>query len=140
LSTAWVQVTGANSIVSECRVLLDSASQSNFISTKLCTALGLSMKRADFSVSGLGQTVTHIKHQVSIQIQSRCNQFKVDLSCPVIPEITGVIPSVSFDGTKLKTPKNLILADPSFLTPDKVDILIGADTFWNLISIGQIKF
>jgi hypothetical protein len=97
------------------------------------------MKRADFSVSGLGQTVTHMKHQVSIQIQSRCNQFKVDLSCPVIPEITGVIPSVSFDGTKLKIPKNLILADPSFLTPDKVDILIGADTFWNLITIGQIK-
>ncbi|XP_011859066.1 PREDICTED: uncharacterized protein LOC105556582 [Vollenhovia emeryi] len=41
--------------------------------------------------------------------------------------------------TAFELPRNIELADPKFHISSKIDILIGADTFWNLMCIGQIK-
>jgi len=36
-------------------------------------------------------------------------------------------------------PRNLKLADPQFNVSSKVDILIGAEIFWDLLCVGQIQ-
>lgn len=36
-------------------------------------------------------------------------------------------------------PSNISLADPKFFEPHQIDILIGAGTFFELMSIGQIR-
>ncbi|XP_067207878.1 uncharacterized protein [Linepithema humile] len=40
---------------------------------------------------------------------------------------------------QLEIPKNLKLADPNFNVPANIDMLIGAELFWTLICVGQIR-
>lgn len=56
----------------------------------------------------------------------------------MLNEITGLVPSVKIEAGKLKIPKNITLADPSFPS-NKIDLLIGDDLFYNLLCIGLIK-
>ena len=48
-------------------------------------------------------------------------------------------PSVAMDKESLGIPSNIVLADPEFNRPQRIDLLIGAETFFELLSIGQIK-
>ncbi|XP_071580238.1 uncharacterized protein [Temnothorax nylanderi] len=54
-------------------------------------------------------------------------------------EITGSLPNMRIDKQKLQIPPNIKLADPSFHIPAQIDVLLGADCFWNLLCIGQLK-
>ncbi|XP_047027916.1 uncharacterized protein LOC124635998 [Helicoverpa zea] len=47
--------------------------------------------------------------------------------------LTGDIPKVPVDVQNLKIPKDIVLADPKFNEPAPVDMLIGADLFWDII-------
>ncbi|XP_072392322.1 uncharacterized protein [Diabrotica undecimpunctata] len=49
------------------------------------------------------------------------------------------LPSLPISTDKLRIPENITLADSEFNKPAPIDLLIGADIFWDLISIGQIK-
>lgn len=57
LSTARVWIYDSFGTAHECRVLLDSASQSNFLSKELCNRLQLSTQRDNCSVSGLASSI-----------------------------------------------------------------------------------
>ncbi|XP_067216970.1 uncharacterized protein [Linepithema humile] len=41
--------------------------------------------------------------------------------------------------SRFKIPPNIQLADPNFNVPNDIDLLIGAEVFWQLLSIGHIK-
>lgn len=45
----------------------------------------------------------------------------------------------AFKQTSMNIPKNIILADPQFNVPSTVQLLLGADVFWRVLCIGQIK-
>ncbi|XP_073821407.1 uncharacterized protein [Musca autumnalis] len=53
--------------------------------------------------------------------------------------ITERLPSQFINIEDWSLPKNLTLADPAFNRPDKIDILLGAEHYHELLSIGQIK-
>ncbi|XP_011694052.1 PREDICTED: uncharacterized protein LOC105453628 [Wasmannia auropunctata] len=53
--------------------------------------------------------------------------------------ITERLPSMAMDKGTFKVPQNLPLADPEFYRPTDIDILLGAEMFWNTLCIGQIK-
>lgn len=61
------------------------------------------------------------------------------MDCLVFPIITERLPQLRLDRRLLKLSKDQKLADPDFDNPDKIDLLIGAGLFWNLLCIGQIK-
>ncbi|XP_030758530.1 uncharacterized protein LOC115884169 [Sitophilus oryzae] len=139
LSTAIVQVTDNQGKVHECRALLDSGSESNFITEKLCNTLNLPRTLTDITINGIGQSASQIIHRVSVNMQSRLNNFKVKLPCLVIKNITNKIPQTYFDIEELQIPKKCALADPAFNMPCQIDILLGAQIFWDLVCVGQIK-
>ncbi|KAJ8910202.1 hypothetical protein NQ315_014373 [Exocentrus adspersus] len=139
LSTARVTILDKAGNPHDCRVILDSASQSNFISKEFCSKLNLKTRKTESVVSGLNNTVSNINSIVDVKIHSPINAFSTTLSCLLIDKITTNIPCVSFEQKNISLPPNLILADPSFNISAKIDMLIGADTFWNLLCIGQIK-
>ncbi|XP_031348317.1 uncharacterized protein LOC116174520 [Photinus pyralis] len=138
LSTACVNVkeTKAGNIIIA-RALLDSASQSNFISEELCKKLNLKRHETDVSIVGISQTPIKTMARVEIKIYSRYNHYSVTLSCLVIPKITDNLPSSNFNANILDIPSNLVLADPTYNKQGKIDILIGASNFWELLSVGQ---
>lgn len=139
LSTAVVKVYDFTGNSHNCRILLDNGSQSNFISQRLCQILQLPTKKINFSVSGINQVNSKINFQTNVLIKSTINEFSCTLSCLVLPNITGNVPTISLNKNPLKIPSNLTLADPSFDKAAPVDMLVGADTFWELLSVGQIK-
>ncbi|NEV48941.1 hypothetical protein EUZ93_00065, partial [Wolbachia pipientis] len=57
----------------------------------------------------------------------------------VLEKITQNLPTIEVNVTDLDIPKNIKLADPNFNIPSKIDILIGAERFWELVCVGQIR-
>ncbi|KAH1028371.1 hypothetical protein HUJ05_001729 [Dendroctonus ponderosae] len=122
-----------------CRGLLDSGSESNFITECLCKKLNFNTNTANISVNGIGQTTSKVLRQANLRIQARQDSYSIQLNCLVLPKITRKILCMPVDISELRIASHLILADPSFNVPNSIDILIGCDIFWDLLCTGQIK-
>ena len=138
LSTAQVQVRDAEGNIHTCKALLDSASMSNFVSQNLVDRLGLSLHNIQYSVIGIGQTQSNLHYACEIQVKSNHFDFNKELRCLVISKITDRLPGTSFDPSLIKIPSHLLLADSTFHESSEIDLLIGADTFWEIMSKGTI--
>ncbi|KAF2886379.1 hypothetical protein ILUMI_19794, partial [Ignelater luminosus] len=119
------------------RALLDSGSMSNFISESLCKRLQLSRFPVDLQIRGINSAATSIDSRCNVEIISSNSQFQMKSSCLVIPHITGNIPEAKVDITGWDLPANIHLADKKFNMPGKIDILLGASCFWEIVCIGQ---
>lgn len=139
LSTALVQVFDSKGISHNCRLLLDSGSQSNFISSDTCKRLGLCTSNTSLTVVGINQVANKLSSRSSVKIKSNTCAFTITLNCFVIPTISAFVPSTPIDVSELNIPKNIRLADPHFHIPGVVDILIGAGVFWELLCVGQLR-
>lgn len=140
LSTAVVNVEGANTELVSCRILLDSGSQSNFITEEMCQLLQLKTRRIDdLPVHGISQSRTIVNHEVTATVNSRLNEFSTRLNFLVLPKITGTLPSNYVTSEKFLIPPNIELADPMFNKPSKIDMLLGAEIFYKIFCTGQIQ-
>lgn len=139
LATAIVNVKDIYGCVHNCRVMLDAGSQANFIMESLAQRLKLERTPNELSISGINGTSAHAKHCVKVNLSSDYSDFIVDLKCYVLPNITGNIPSSPIDITDWNLPRDVHLADRVFHTPAKIDLLIGAERFMNLLPKGQMS-
>ncbi|XP_072398266.1 uncharacterized protein [Diabrotica undecimpunctata] len=137
LSTVKIKVFDISGNEYEARALLDNGSESNFISQRLLNLLRLPTTKTHFSISGINQTNYIVSYRTSVKFKSKTLNFSQVISCLVLPEIAGNLPSITFDKKTLNIPSNITLADPDFNISSPIDLLIGADIFWNLICIGQ---
>lgn len=139
LSTAVAWIFDSHNHMHECRILLDSGSQSNFITKELCDKLQLNLSTISIPVGGINQTITNILNKTNATIRSRFNTFQVTLPFLVLTKITERLPLSNIQIDQLQIPNNVILADTTFHTPGKIDMLLGASIFWELLCIGKIK-
>nr|CAI5826088.1 unnamed protein product [Callosobruchus analis] len=138
LSTALVAVNnGTESIY--CRTLLDSGSQSNFVSRRVCQKLGLRSNKINHAVKGVGNTLAKISDQVTVTVESRYKSFTKTIDCLVLDKITEKLPFIPFDKEKLGIPTNLFYADPDFNDSTEIDLLLGSDTFWAVLMSGKMS-
>lgn len=128
-----------NGEIIKCRVLLDNGSQLNIITEKLRKALGISYKNTNCEIGGIGDVKAGISKRASVVISSQKNGYTAELEVVIIPKITSDMPSIPLNITDWPIPKNISLADPQFNVPSKVDMLIGAELFCELMSVGQIR-
>ncbi|XP_011859050.1 PREDICTED: uncharacterized protein LOC105556567 [Vollenhovia emeryi] len=139
LSTAIVTAIGKGGSQHSSRVLLDSGSQANFVTKDFLNTLGLVPRVMNMSVSGISGTTAQSTQAIQIKILSRINTFSVVIDCIVVDRITDDLPVFTMKRSEFKLPRNLPLADPKFHISSKVDMLIGAETFWNTLCVGQIR-
>ncbi|XP_037932588.1 uncharacterized protein LOC119667370 [Teleopsis dalmanni] len=139
LATAMVLVKDASGTFQLCRVLLDSCSQVNLISESMCNALHLKKSRSENSLVGVGAASINIKHKTISTIRSRSNSFEAVLEFLVTKRISGYHPNETLSLEELQIPENLQLADPTFYKRQKIDMLLGAEAFFSLLAVGQIK-
>ncbi|XP_076392695.1 uncharacterized protein LOC105663902 [Megachile rotundata] len=85
------------------------------------------------SVSQANQGDNRQRHMPS------CNNFQSQMSCLVIKNITEEMPNIPLNRSHIEIPAGIILADPNFQQPGRIDLLIGAGLFWKLLCIGQHK-
>ncbi|XP_072403050.1 uncharacterized protein [Diabrotica undecimpunctata] len=139
LSTVLLEVVDTKGNRHDCRALLDPGSQSNFICSNLCHKLGLPRKPTNITISGAFKVESTIQSICEIQIFSKNTPFTAPLVCLGAPEICDVVPEAPIDPMSLSIPSCHKLADPDFHIPKQIDLLIGADLFWETLCIGQIS-
>ena len=121
------------------RALLDSASQSNFITQRLVDKLGLETEDINMTVTGINQGMLSLKHKTKLIFESKHIDYTSYLSCVILDKITQDLPHLSFMKDVIPIPDYIQLADDRFNEPREVDLLLGAEVFWDLILEGQIK-
>lgn len=142
LSTAMVEIYNPNTRHHvTARALLDSGSQSSIITENLKLKLQLSSLPTKLNIIGIGNQNTCLKslNRCNIMLASKCNDYNIETSCLVLPQITTNLPNKTVDISEIQLPSHLKLADPKFNYSAPIDLLIGADIFWTLIEPRQIS-
>lgn len=139
MGTAEVLIEDRQGNWHKIKALLDSASQSCFVTERLVQILNLKQQKIDVPVSGIGEIKTTIKCKVNSVIKSRNSCFKEELEFLVVSKIASDVPCNNIDISKWKIPVDIQLADPSFYQSSKIDMLIGTEWFYNIMKPGKIE-
>jgi len=137
LATAVVELRNKSGQYVPCRVLLDSASQRQFITEKCVQRLRLSKTQTRSSIQGINHSSAAATHCVSVHMRSRHTDWHDSLNCAVLPDITGTTPATKLDTSKWKLPTDIKLADETFNIPGDIDLLVGADLFYEILESGR---
>ncbi|XP_037805276.1 uncharacterized protein LOC119599551 [Lucilia sericata] len=138
LATAMVLVRDSTGRYQLGRALLDSCSQLNFITDEFSQKLHLSRTKQTTEVSSIGNTLSKSKYRSSTNVKSRVTDFEVSLSFCVTPHISYQ-PDNELDVSSWNLPPNTELADENFFKSKRIDLLIGTETFFDILAVGQIK-
>lgn len=136
LSTAVVNVYDRKEQPHGCRVLLNSGSQLNFVTEDFINKLQLDTRNSHISMSEVAEGTFELKRMVNIWFRSRTSAYTNNLKCIILPKITQRLPQEFCPMSEFKIPSNITLADPNFNIPSEIDLLIGAQVFWQLICVG----
>ncbi|GBM57400.1 hypothetical protein AVEN_59880-1 [Araneus ventricosus] len=120
----------------QARGILDSGSGQDLMTSDFANRLGLPQEKTNFAVSGLGGNETKVKSKLRAIIW-RSGSCRTSLDFLVVPKITDFLRIVTYNLENATIPDNL--ADPQFATPAKIDILIGAQSFFDIIKNDQIR-
>lgn len=139
LATAQVQMESDDGAVHTLRALIDQGSEASFVSARVVDLLRLRKTDINGVASGVGEgTKIPLKHLVEIKIKSSYTNKVVNVTAYVLKTISTKLPSkdIIMNWQILQT---LNLADPTYNTPGKIDILLGAEVFCKIIEEGLIK-
>ncbi|XP_050072380.1 uncharacterized protein LOC126560464 [Anopheles maculipalpis] len=139
LLTAVVNVYDKWNMPHLCRVLLDTGSQVNFVTEELAHRLQLPVKPANVPITGINALRTLARDKVELKIRSRVSCYEVNLECLITPKVTGTIPTSNVNIDLSLLPIGTMLADPMFFKPQKVDMLIGAELFFEILRPNQLE-
>ena len=112
-------------------------SQSHFITDRCVQCLRLPRTQTHTSVQGIPNVNTSTGHSVSVHLRSRHTEWHTTLDCAILPNITGMTPATKLNTTDWKIPMDIKLADEHFYQPGNIDLLIGADLFYEMSRPGR---
>jgi len=141
LATAIVTVSDQQGVKKQCRCILDSGSQINFVSKKIANLLKLPRNKTSVPISGIGASRTRSSTSVTLRIESRVKVFGIELTCHVLPTIVEDLPACPSTIRGWQVPDEFVpmLADPSFESSGSIDLLIGGGTFFDLLEIERVR-
>ena len=139
LATAVIGLTGPDNNTIKARAVLDAGSQTSFIRSDICKRIKAKVLDIKHSVAGIGEITRSIKNLASVKMDSLSGAFSTSLSCLVVDTITGSVPSIDYDPGRFDIPSGVKLADEQFYRSGAIDILLGADIFWDVLCGGRIK-
>ena len=133
LATANAQlITSVMSI--PVRMLIDTGSEITFIKEELITQHKLQRIHSTISVFGIGgNKATQTRGVVLISLRSNYCPATVHIQAHILRALTSNLPSVESPQQEWPHITGLQLADPDFLTSRPIDIVIGADTYGQII-------
>ncbi|XP_065361884.1 uncharacterized protein LOC135955462 [Calliphora vicina] len=135
LPTALVDVRNHKGDFMICRILLDTASELSYISEDCMKRLGLPRNCSRIALSGISSVKAESTHGHSnLQMKSRNSQHSIDAQVHILGRITSSLPRstiTNYDRGRLEAVR---LADPSFYRSNPIDILLGADYVWDVMT------
>ncbi|XP_055589653.1 uncharacterized protein LOC129741866 [Uranotaenia lowii] len=133
LATAVVLVEDDTGKAFHARALLDSGSECNFMSERLCQRMKISRRRSNISVLGIGKASTTVKYQISAVVKSRTSSFARSMEFLLLPAVTADLPTTSVTVSSWKFPQGVELADPGFFQSKSVDLVLGIQHFFSFL-------
>ncbi|XP_072932542.1 uncharacterized protein [Epargyreus clarus] len=141
LATALVEATSRNGVGYKVRALLDQGSQSSFVTESTAQYLGLNKTLIKGKITGLGGDKQIIsKAMITIEIKSLINSdVRIPVKAYVLKNITSLLPTRKVEKLDWPELKELVLADPQFDVPNHIDLLLGAETYSQILQEGMKK-
>ncbi|CAI6373963.1 unnamed protein product [Macrosiphum euphorbiae] len=135
LATAIVNVCDTFGRMHSCRAVLDSGSQLNFITNSCAKRLNLSTASHTLNIVGVSAMASTAKQLQDTIMTSRFGDFKTTIKFYSLQTIVSALPSQVLIRDNLKMPHNILnqLADPNFHSPGPIDVLLGADIFFDVL-------
>lgn len=123
------------------RALVDQGSQLSFISEELSDILPIRTTKTRIDVSGIGgNRVLTVKKALSFNIRSNYDHnFELQIDALVVPTVTSYRPT-NRHHYSIPDLSEFSLADPQFLSADKIHLLLGNDVYGELLLPGMKKF
>ncbi|XP_058789685.1 uncharacterized protein LOC131663342 [Phymastichus coffea] len=137
-ATALVNVVSPDGREIGDRALLDQGSEATFVSESFVQLLGLSKDRIHTNLIGVGGCAAgSVKSATRFTLRSRSDaSFQKQVNAFILPRLTFDLPSRVSTKQDLTQLEVLPLADPSFYTPGRIDLMIGADLYGQLLRPG----
>ncbi|CAG5022255.1 unnamed protein product [Parnassius apollo] len=129
LATAIVQVQANNGSYYKLRALLDQGSQTSIITEK--AAQLLSLPRSQCSIKE-----NNCKGVIKLTIKSNNSDFTLNTEALIMKTLINTLPNYTLDKPSWSFLENIQLADPEFYKSRRVDILLGAEVYSNIILDG----
>ncbi|XP_075150882.1 uncharacterized protein LOC142224991 [Haematobia irritans] len=130
LATAWVSIVHHGQ-TQRVRALIDPCSDDSFISVRIQKMMRLPTRPISADISGLGGG--NLTRCSKIAFFKLCSQnippFALETDALVVQDVTGNVPTQSFQNISLDKLPNIHLADPLFYKSAPVDILIGGNLY-----------
>ncbi|XP_037911960.1 uncharacterized protein LOC119652095 [Hermetia illucens] len=137
LATARIRVKDSQGTFILLRALVDQGSQRSFISEATAQLLRLPRRAINLTISGIGSHSTSSKGAIFAQSKEKWSTT-FNLSLVVVNHITDKIPQ-SKTPCKIAELRQEDLADSSYHIPGKIDVLLGADVYGDLLEKGVIR-
>lgn len=143
LATALIKAESRSGELQMVRALLDQGSQASFVTEATVQLLRLKKTPIKAVVSSLGADKSTVaRYMVNFTIQSRVDrEFNHQVNAYVLSKITSYLPERRVNASTLDwvDVHSLSLADPEFSKPNRIDILLGADTYSIIMKEGLLK-
>lgn len=136
LSTVLLMVADVNGNSHLCRALLDSGSTTNVMSRGMAEKLQLKLERSSVLLTGINTNEIVANNQVVTKIASRFGEFNKQIQFSILEKVCGDVPSCSFE-VKEEIPMKYFVADPCFNQSSPVDMLLGANVFYDALLTEQ---
>jgi hypothetical protein len=137
LATAQVPILDYDEDVVCYRGMFDSGSQSTFITEKAFRGIKPKRHNCDIRVTGLGaQKSQRVNGFAKLVI--KCGEELIEVDALIMPTLTQILPNAEIDTRLFNFMDELHLADPAFAIPAPIDILLGADVYYQLMSPGNV--
>ncbi|XP_055527495.1 uncharacterized protein LOC129720100 [Wyeomyia smithii] len=92
-------------------------------------------KKVHLPIAGIGQSSAHARQTLLTTVRSRFGKYTYTLDFLVLPKVTIDLPSASVDVSSWEIPPGVQLADPSFHRTTPVDLVLGAEIFFDLFKV-----
>ncbi|XP_055387374.1 uncharacterized protein LOC129615957 [Condylostylus longicornis] len=141
LATACIKIVcPATGRYQRARALIDPGSQSSFITESAVQNLKLRKNRTITNILGVSQSnIGKSLAKVDVIIRDLGDSKQVRTSALVLKKLTNLLPERNIQTKEWSHIDGLILADPSYFAMGKIDVLIGADIFGQIILEGLRK-
>lgn len=139
LQTVLIQIEDNHGRCHPARALLDSGAQLNLMSERFAQLLGGKKTRENHRIGGIGQFSVTSEHTTVLKIRSRISEYSTTGKFHILSKLTSDLPLCKVDISKWQMLRNLKLADPSFHNPGPIDLIIGAELYYDILEEGLIK-
>lgn len=133
LPTVKVKILSKDGSYVMAKGLLDSGSQTNFITSELMCKLALPTFKYEVKISALGQKEKLLTKAANVLLNSVHNNYNCNALFSVVDNITSFLPQNKFDIKNINLPDNIELADNEFNIPSQINFLLSSEVFFKIM-------